>query len=573
MLLSGAKKLFLSILAIWLLSHCSAGGQSYIPFPYAIEKEVVVDSAAVVSAHPLATRVGVDILKKGGNAIDAAVAVQFALAVVYPQAGNIGGGGFMVYRSGSGEVAALDYREKAPAAAYEKLYQDSAGNVLSDKSRLGILSCGVPGSVDGMYEAHRRYGRLPWATLVEPAIHLADKGFQITEREAESLNQERHRFIKYNRITPAFVKTEPWQAGDWLIQKELAATLRRIADHGREGFYSGSTATLIAEEMRKQRGLITEEDLRQYRSVWRKPLVFRWKGREVISMPPPSSGGLLLAQMLAMLSDKPLVEWGFHSAEAIHCIAEAERRAYADRAEHMADPDFWLVPVDSLLHTDYLRARMADFDPQRATPSERVKAGAFRTTSEETTHLSVVDAEGNAVAVTTTLNDAYGSRVVVAGAGFILNDEMDDFSAKPGAANLYGALGGKANAIAPGKRPLSSMTPTIVTQDGQLSLVVGTPGGTTIPTSVLQVLINVYEYGLPLIDAVHRKRFHHQWQPDLLFVEEGAFSDEVRSRLEAMGHRLQTRLAIGRVEAILRQPDGRLRAVADNRGDDAAGGY
>jgi len=560
--------------ALVVVPACSTWGQSYIPFPYLTEKEIIADSAAVVSAHPLATMVGVDILKKGGNAVDAAVAVQLALAVVYPQAGNIGGGGFMVYRSASGEVAALDFREKAPARAYDKMYQDSAGNVEPKKSRFGALACGVPGSVDGMYEAHRRYGRLPWAVLVEPAIQLADKGFQITQQEAENLNSERHRFIQYNRLTPVFVKMEPWEAGDWLIQKELAATLRRIADKGRAGFYEGITAQMIEEEMKKQNGLISRQDLRDYRSVWREPLLFEWRNLKIITMPPPSSGGLLLAQMLGMMGDADLSAEGFPSVAVVHRMVEVERRAYADRAECMADPDFWFVPVDSLLLPAYWRARMADFDPHQATPSERIRAGIFgHKKREETTHLSVVDAQGNAVAVTTTLNDSYGSRLVVPGAGFLLNNEMDDFSAKPGAPNLYGAVGGKANAIGPGKRPLSSMTPTIVLRDGQLSLVVGTPGGTTIPTSVFQVLLKVYVFGLPLREAVQGKRFHHQWMPDLLYYEEGAFSEELLEQLRAMGHTPTIRGPIGRVEAVMRQPDGRLRAVADSRGDDAAGGY
>ncbi len=555
------------------LYACSTPAQQYIPFPYVIEKERTFDSAAVVSAHPLATKVGVDVLKKGGNAVDAAVAVHFALAVVYPQAGNIGGGGFLVYRSASGEEAALDFRERAPAAAHERMYQDSLGNVLSEKSRLGALACAVPGAVDGLWAAHRRYGRLPWAELVKPAIYLAEKGFQITEREAQLLNQERHRFIRNNRLTPVFVKAEPWEAGDWLIQKELAVTLGRIADKGRDGFYEGPVAINTVEEVQKQGGIMTLDDLRQYRSVWRKPLVFKWRGLRIITMPPPSSGGVLLAQMLGMLGDADLRTMGFHSADAVHLMIEVERRAYADRAQHMADPDYWPVPVDSLLCPHYLRRRMTTFHPERATPSAQVSAGVFAGVAEETTHFSIVDAQGNAVAVTTTLNDVYGSRVVVPGAGFLLNNEMDDFSAKPGAPNLYGAIGGKANAIAGGKRPLSSMTPTIVVRDGRLSLVLGTPGGTTIPTSVFQVLLNVYEFGLPLREAVHARRFHHQWSPDVVYVEEGTFSPEVEERLRAMGHMLQPRSPIGRVEAILRRPDGRLLAVADDRGDDAAGGY
>lgn len=546
--------------------------QKYIPFPYAIEKEVLADSAAVVTAHPLATRVGLQILRQGGNAVDAAVAVQFALAVVYPQAGNIGGGGFMVYRAADGQTAALDFREKAPAAATETMYQDSLGNVLPNKSRFGIFACGVPGSVDGMWEAHKKYGHLPWAQLLAPAIELADKGYQVTEREAQQLTDEKVNFIKNSKIVPVFVHMHPWETGDWLIQKELANVLRRIASNGRDGFYTGPTAELIEYEMKRQNGLMTREDLENYHSVWRTPIEFDWRGLHIISMPPPSSGGILLQQMLGMLGDMDLGAAGFQSVPAIHRMVESERRAYADRAKHMGDPDFWDVPQKTLGSPDYLKKRMADFDPEHATPSAGVQAGPAHV-SEETTHFSIVDAAGNAVSVTTTLNDSYGSRVVVGGGGFILNNEMDDFSAKPGAPNLYGAIGGKANAVAPAKRPLSSMTPTIVTRDGQLSLVVGTPGGTTIPTSVYQVILNVYAFGLPLKEAVHNKRFHHQWAPDEIRIEEGAFSEAVIEQLQQMGHTVVERTAIGRVEAILRQPDGKLRAVADDRGDDAAAGF
>lgn len=546
--------------------------QKYIPFPYSIEKDLLADSAAVVAAHPLATRVGISILRQGGNAVDAAVAVQFALAVVYPQAGNIGGGGFMIYRSAKGQTAALDFREKAPAAAAETMYQDSAGNVLPNKSRFGVFACGVPGSVDGMWAAHQKFGRLPWAQLLAPAIELADKGYQITQREAEQLVGEKPNFIRNSTMVPVFIKMHEWEAGDWLIQKELANTLSRIASSGRDGFYSGPTAAMIAAEMQKKNGLITLDDLKNYHSVWRTPLEFDWRGLHIISMPPPSSGGILLQQMFGMLGDTDLRTARFHAVPAIHLMVEAERRAYADRAKHMGDPDFYKVPLKTLGSAKYLKSRMADFDPERATVSADVQAVDIKT-SEETTHFSIVDAEGNAVSVTTTLNDSYGSRVVVSGAGFLLNNEMDDFSAKPGAPNLYGAIGGKANAVAPHKRPLSSMTPTIVTQNGQLSLVVGTPGGTTIPTSVFQVILNVYEFDLPLREAVQNKRFHHQWLPDKIQIEAGAFSDETIEILRRMGHTVEVRDPIGRVEAIYRFPKGKLRAVADERGDDAAAGY
>lgn len=560
------------VLFAWLQAFFVAA-QSYTPFPYPIEKVVEVDSAAVVTAHPLATQVGLDILRKGGNAIDAAVAVQFALAVVYPQAGNIGGGGFLIYRNAKGETAALDYREKAPETAHERMFQDTFGEVLTNKSRYGVFAAGVPGTVDGMWAAHQKYGSMPWGRLVQPAVELAEKGFQITAREAANLEKEKMTFARFNTMLPAFVRLDrPWEAGDWLIQKELAFALRKIADNGRDGFYSGPVATYILKTMERSGGLISAADLENYRSMWRPPLEFDWKGLRIATMPPPSSGGIILQQVLGMVETCQLAKSDFRTAKALHCICEAERRAFADRAQHVADPDFWPVPTEAMTHPDYLSARMRDFNPERATPSQSVKAGVFPQ-SEETTHYSIVDRKGNAVAVTTTLNDAYGSRVVVSGAGFILNNEMDDFSAKPGAPNLYGAIGGKANAVAPGKRPLSSMTPAIVSRDGAFEIALGTPGGTTIPTSVIQVLLNVYLFGLTLPDAVQTGRFHHQWLPDAIQVEEGAFSDELLQKLEQMGHEIMPRSPIGRVEAIRRLPNGKLQGAADTRGEDAAAGY
>ena len=563
----------ISILTLLAFLATPAGGLTQIvPFPYRTPKEATGDSAMVVSAHPLATAVGLDILRKGGNAVDAAIAVQFALAVVYPQAGNIGGGGFLIYRDKAGKTAALDYREKAPAAATEKMFQDSAGNVLAQKSRLGVFAAGVPGTVDGMWEAHKKYGRLTWGELVTPAIDLADKGFQITQQEADNLNREKFTFVRYSNLMPAFVKMEPWIAGDWLIQKDLGQTLARIAGYGRDGFYTGGTAKLIVEEVKKQGGLMTHQDLADYHSVWRDPLEFDYKDLHIITMPPPSSGGLILRQLLGMTGLYPLRDYGFHSAAAVHLMAEAERRAYADRAEHMGDPDFWKVPVKRLTDPAYLKERMAGFRPDTVTPSGRVSAGKFKE-SEETTHFSVVDPAGNAVSVTTTLNDSYGSRTVVSGAGFILNNEMDDFSAKPGAPNIYGAIGGKANAVGPGKRPLSSMTPVIAAKGGKTWLVAGTPGGTTIPTSMFQLIVNLTEFGLLLPEAVQAPRFHHQWRPDKIFIEEGALSEEIIKQLNAKGHTVEPRGPIGRVEAILRLDNGLWQGVADKRGDDAAAGF
>ncbi|MBK8556798.1 MAG: gamma-glutamyltransferase [Lewinellaceae bacterium] len=569
------RNLFYLLLLFLCQTNGSAQAQEsewYTPFPYTLQKEAVADSGMVVCAHPLATKVGLAILRKGGNAVDAAIAVQFTLAVVYPQAGNIGGGGFMVYRSKSGVTDALDFREKAPAAATETMYQDSLGRVLPQKSRFGALACGVPGTVDGMLEAHKKYGKLPWGQLVMPAVELAEKGFQITAQEAENLQKEQVNFFKHSSIVPAFVNMKGWQEGDWLIQKDLGKTLRRIASEGRTGFYDRATAALILHEMELKKGLITYQDLQDYHSVWRKPVEFDWNGLHIISMSPPSSGGLMLQQMLGMFSIHAPSDTAFHTTEAVHLMAEVERRAFADRAKHMGDPDFWKVPSDSLVNPNYLKMRMAEFMANKATPSKSVQAGTFKE-SEETTHFSVVDQEGNAVSITTTLNDSYGSRVVVSGAGFILNNEMDDFSAKPGTPNLYGAIGGKANAVAGGKRPLSSMTPTIVAKNGKLSMVLGTPGGTTIPTSVFQVIVNVYWFKMSLPDAVQKGRFHHQWLPDRISVEEGALPESVEEALRAMGHAVEPRDAIGRVEAILVTPEGKLQGVADRRGDDCAGGY
>lgn len=541
------------------------------PFQYAITKQVTAQNGAVVSAHPLASQVGLSMLQQGGNAVDAAIATQLALAVVYPGAGNIGGGGFMVARLAGGQTVALDYRETAPKAAHRDMYLDEKGAVIPDLSLNGHLASGIPGTVAGLFES-MQYARLPFATLVQPAIALAEKGFAITEREARSLNGIQADLARYNTRPSAFVRPA-WKAGDTLVQHDLARTLARIRDGGAKGFYEGETARLIVEEMKRAKGVITEEDLKGYKAKWRTPHTFTYKGYTVVSMPMPSSGGALLHQMMKMVEDQPLPRYGFLSPAAVQLMTEVERRAFADRAEYMGDADFYKVPVEAITSTAYLKYRMKDYTAGKAGSSQAVRPGTLPfPESEETTHLSVIDAQGNAVSVTTTLNNSYGSKTVVGGAGFFLNDEMDDFSAKPGVPNLYGAVGGEANAIAPGKRMLSSMTPTLVLQNGKPFLVVGTPGGTTIPTSVFQTIVNIIDFGLSTADAVNRPKFHHQWLPDEIFVENG-FPEAVRKELEGMGYKVTTRGGIGRTEVIRVLPGGRFEAVADSRGDDAAAGY
>jgi gamma-glutamyltranspeptidase/glutathione hydrolase len=534
---------------------------------------LVTDSAMVVTAHPAASDIGVAILRKGGNAADAAVAVQFALAVCFPYAGNIGGGGLLVMRQANGEVNALDFREKAPLAAHRDMYLDSKGAIIPQLSEKGRLSVGVPGSVAGMVELHAKYGKLPWAELVQPSVDLARNGFPASAHEAKWLNDQQVDFREFNGNGQAYlVKEAGWTAGDTLRQEDLARTLERIRDHGWAGFYAGETAALLLAEMGRG-GIITQADLDGYAAVWREPLRGTYKGLGIITMPPPSSGGIVLLQMLAMVEDFPLGQWGPDAPATIHCMVEVERRAFADRAEYLGDPDFVKIPIAGLLDPAYLRSRMADFDPERATPSDSIRHGQPRKEPTETTHFSIIDAEGNAISVTTTLNSPYGSKVWVAGAGFLLNNEMDDFSAKPGVPNIFGLVGNEANAIAAGKRMLSSMTPTIVERDGKVFLVLGTPGGATITTSIFQIILDLAEHGMTLQEAVDFKRFHHQWLPDEIAIEDSAFSVATWDALRAMGHKVCVREPIGRVDAILRKADGRLEGAADKRRDDVARGY
>ena len=541
-------------------------------YKYDTQKKVVCENGAVVSAHPLASKVGLAVLKMGGNAVDAAIATQLALAVVYPNAGNLGGGGFMVARLKDGKLVAIDYREKAPGNAHRDMYLSPTGEPQLELSQNGHLSSGVPGTVAGLFESSK-YAKLSFDKLIQPAIDLAEKGFILSDREAKGFNSLKEQFQKYNTQTPVFVKNISWKGGDTLFQKDLAETLKRIKKKGAKGFYEGETARLIVEEMKRGKGIISLDDLKNYKAASREPHVFDYKGYKIVGMPMPSSGGLLLHQMLKMIEDKPITSYGFHSPEAVQLMVEAERRAYADRAQFMGDADFFKVPVSKLTNEKYLKERMADFVPGKASTSEQVKPGDIPAVeSEETTHLSIIDKDGNAVAVTTTLNNSYGSKTVVGGAGFILNDEMDDFSVKPGVPNMYGAVGGEANAIMPGKRMLSSMTPTLVLKDGTPYLVIGTPGGTTICTSVFQTIVNIIDFNMSTEDAVWKPKFHHQWLPDRVDLEKG-FPDDTRKALEGMGYKIVERSGIGRTEVIKVLPNKKFEAIADNRGEDSAEGW
>ncbi|WP_246581580.1 gamma-glutamyltransferase [Echinicola shivajiensis] len=540
-------------------------------------KTVFANKAMVVSAHPEATRVGIEVIENGGNAIDAMVAVHFALAVVYPSAGNIGGGGFMIYRPVDGEVASLDFREKAPLAAFEEMYQDENGEIIEGLSLAGPMASGVPGSVAGMIQAHGKYGSLPLKDLIAPAYKLADKGFPITEKQANNYNHYKTVFIAHNQDStniPLVRLDREWKEGDVLVQKDLAMTLKRIQEDGQDGFYKGETAALLVAEMKAGNGIIELEDLTKYKAKWRTPIVGDYRGVKVYSMGPPSSGGIALMQLLKMSAHFPLGDLGFHQAETIHLMTEMERRVYADRAEHLGDADFWEVPKDDLLDDGYLESRVRQINSTYATDSEEVLAMNFdHQESEETTHYSIVDSTGNAVSVTTTINSGYGSKVFVTGAGFLMNNEMDDFSSKPGVPNVYGLLGGKANAIQAEKRMLSAMTPTILEKEGKLFMVVGTPGGSTIITSVYQTILNVIDHDMNMAEAVSSGRIHHQWKPNFIFPEKDAIDEATKSILESMGHSIKERGNIGRVDAILVNAEGLLEGAGDPRGDDWAAGF
>lgn len=577
-------KYFLLVFFVFLMvSSCSFEPESYLldPYNYEISKQGTFTSAAVSSAHPLASEIGRHILNQGGNAMDAAIAVHYALAVVYPNAGNIGGGGFMIIHTKDGDSHTVDFSPKASLNAHRDMFLDFAGNADPDMSQHGHLAPGVPGAVAGMDLTHEKFGTMEISRLIQPAIDLAEKGFAITESEADGLNEFREDFLKYSTRPTAFVRDGQWQVGDTLVQEELANTLKRIARYGARDFYEGETARLIVEEMERGGGIITEEDLKVYTATERNPIVFDYKGHEVITMNLPSSGGVLIQQMMEIVKHYPVREYGFQSKEAINLMVEIERRAYADRSAYFGDPDFVEIPYGQLVDPDYLQSRMAGFIPLKAGESSSIKPGlgegwtegieAAKAEKEETTHFSIIDKDGNMVSLTTTINSRYGSRVVVGGAGFILNNEMDDFSAKPGSPNRSGLLGTEANAIAPGKRMLSSMSPTIIRKDQKPYAVIGTPGGATIITSVFQTLLNLIEFEMSAADAVNSPKFHHQWYPDVVFIEKD-FDSLKRKEMEAMGYALQERGDIGRTELLLIR-NGVIEAIGDKRGDDSVAGY
>ncbi len=530
--------------------------------------------AMVVAQEPLAADVGLSILQSGGNAIDAAVAIGFALAVTHPFAGNIGGGGFLLARFADGRTTFIDFREKAPLAAARNMYLDSAGNVTRD-SQLGWRASGVPGSVRGFELAHHKYGRKPWSDLLAPAIRLASDGFPVSYALSESLHGQStvRKLSQFPDSKRIFLGVD---YGDKLVQSDLARTLQRIQQHGAADFYEGETAQKLAAAMQANGGLITLQDLKSYQAVERAPLRGRYRDYEVITAPPPSSGGIGILQMLGMLEGSGYEKSGAGSAASIHYVAEAMRRFYADRSEYFGDPDFYKVPVTRLLDSAYIAARRASIDPHRATPSDQIRPGNLKNhESSQTTHFNVVDAEGNAVAVTYTLNGGYGSGVTAPGLGFLLNNEMDDFAAKPGTENMFHLIQGEANAIQPAKRPLSSMTPTILLHNGQFFMALGAPGGGRIINGVLEVILNVVDFHMNVQEAVDWPRFHHQWMPDELYLEKG-ISPDTAALLSAMGHKIAsfeaTDPVVARVEAILNDA-GWLQGAADGRGNAKAEGY
>ena len=511
----------------------------------------------VMSTQKIASEVGLQVLAEGGNAVDAAVAVAYALAVVHPVAGNLGGGGFAIVHLKNGQTVALDFREVAPGKATRNMYLDASGEVVAGASVEGYLAAGVPGTVAGLSALLERYGTKKLPDLINPAVRYAENGFVVSARQAETFKEYQKRLAKFASSRKYFLKADGsiYQEGDRLVQKDLAKTLRLIAGEGPDAFYKGAVADLIVRDMAAGGGMITKDDLAKYKPVWREPVSGTYRGYEIISMSPPSSGGTHIIQMLNVLENYDLKAMGFGSSAAVHAMAEAMRQAYADRSEFMGDPDFVSVPVKWLTSKEYADQIAGRIDPDKATPSSEVRPGKQSIhEGTNTTHFSVVDRWGNAVAVTYTINDYYGCGAAVDGAGFLLNNEMDDFSVKPGVPNLYGLIGGDANAVEPFKRPLSSMSPTMVLKDGKLYMVVGSPGGARIITTVLQVILNVLDHGMTIREAVDAPRVHMQWLPDEIRIEKGGLAADVIDKLTAMGYKVAVRSPMGDVNAIVLDP-------------------
>ncbi|WOD43453.1 gamma-glutamyltransferase [Hwangdonia lutea] len=559
-------------LIVFLIISCKKPESSLVDKTQ--KRGLITQKAMVVSARVEASKIGSDILKKGGNAFDAMVATELALAVSFPYAGNIGGGGFMVYRKNNGEIGGIDYREKAPLAATKDMYLDADGNVIPEKSTLGAMAVGVPGTVAGVFAVHEKLGSLPIETIIKPVIDLARKGVVVTKKQERRIKHFQPYFRKANK--DSILLEQAWKENDTIKYNALANTLERILQNGRDEFYKGKTAKKLAAFIQENGGIITEEDLAKYEAKWRTPITFNYDDLKVISMSPPSSGGICLAQIMKMVEPFPLHEYGHNSLKSIQVITEAERRAYADRSFYLGDPDFVNIPSITLIDASYLNERMDDFSFEKATKSSDVSHGTIQIIeSNETTHYSIIDQFGNAIAATTTINAGFGSKLYCSELGFFLNNEMDDFSSKPGVPNMFGVTGGEANSIAPQKRMLSSMTPTIVEKNGALFITLGTPGGSTIITSVLQTILNVHEFDMTMQEAVNAPRFHHQWLPDEIRMEPRAFDADLINQLKKLGYIINEKDApvIGKVDGIMVLEDKTLEGGADRRGDDTAVGF